>query len=561
MKSAILVALIYLSLITNSSANDFEIKSFHADITIDADGTFEVKETIDIFFNEKRRGIYRLIPYQYLIKGNKYNIKITDINVESETTKITNENKNKKIRIGESDIFIEGHKTYYINYKVTKALIEHEDSFEFYWNITGNDWDVPMNVAGFTISYPDDILLEAGDVRILADDYGTTFTAIDYEIMRNQIKGKSSRPIKAGEGISVATMIDADHFNISPDNLQQIEIPKVYPTDLYFPIPAMLMGWFLLLWKKKDRHNLPTEVDDKYYPPSDMSPTEVGTFYDHQVNNRDILALIPKWGNEGLILLESIPREDEKYDIYFHKKADINTDAPPYEQELFNGLFENNNVIFLEDLKNKFYKIFSVSKAMFSKDMILNQLYDQESKRKFHNPYSLIIWIFLILLGVFLTINFQFFASGILCIVLAIAGILITFSRPKISERGIKIQNHLNGLYNFLKKPRSDQVQNLLNKDASYLDTIFPYVVAFGIDQKWNSKLKTIDGIATNPSWYYESGSKNNQGSMQSFSEAFNPKSIESAFTSSPSSNSSGGGGGVSGSSGGGFGGGGGGSW
>lgn len=560
MKSAIILALIQLCLFTSSWANDFEIRSFHANISIHADGTFDVKETIDIFFNEKRRGIYRLIPYQYLIKGDKYNIKITDINVEGETTKITNENKNKKIRIGESDVYIDGHKTYYINYKVTKALIEHEDAYEFYWNITGNDWDVPMDMAGFTISYPDGISLEAEDIRILADDYGEVFTAIDYEITRNQITGKSTRPIKAGEGISVATMIDADHLSISPNKLRQIEIPKVYPKDLYFPIPAMLMGWFLLLWKKKDRYKLPTDVNDEYYPPSDMSPTEVGTFYDHQVNNRDILALIPKWGNEGLIMLESIPKEDEKYDIYFHKKAELSPDAPAYEQELFSGLFENNDVIFLEDLKNKFYKIFSSSKGMFSKDMILNQLYDQESKRKFHNPWTLIIWILLLLLGVFLTINFQFFASGILCIILAIAGIIITFSRPKISERGFKIQNHLRGLNNFLTDPSGDQIQKLLNKDASYLDTIFPYVVAFGLDQKWNSKLKTIDGVHTNPSWYYESGNNGNQRPMDSFSKAFSPKSIESAFTSSPHSSSSGGGG-TSGSSGGGFGGGGGGSW
>ncbi len=560
MKSAILFAIINLCLISSSYASDFEIRSFHVDINILEDGTLGIKETIDIFFNEKRRGIYREIPYQFLINNKKYNIKITEINVEGEKTKVTNQNKHKKIRIGHPEIKIDGHKTYYINYKVTKALIEHEDAFEFYWNLTGNEWDVPIDQASFTITYPNEVTLEKKEIKIFADDYGSEFTAVDFEITRNQLKGQSTKVIKPGQGISVATMIDAMHLSITPGNLGQIIIPKVYPKDLYFPIPAILMGLFFLTWKKKDRYDFPKTIEDKFYPPEDMGPTEVGAFFDHQVNNRDMLALIPKWGNEGLIMLESIPKEGKKYDIYFHKEAEIDHSAPAYEQELFNGLFENNSVIFLEDLKNKFYKIFSASKSNFSKDIILNRLYDKLSKSKFHNPWSLILWLGLILLAIFLFVGFHFWISGVLLIAFAIVGIVITFSRPKLSERGFRIQNHLRGLENFLRNPQSEKIQELVKNDVSYLDKIFPYVVAFGLDQKWNSKLKTIDGMYQEPAWYYQTGNDGSRGSIGSFSEAFSPKSIESAFTSSPASSGSSGGG-ASGSSGGGFGGGGGGSW
>jgi len=561
MKSAIFLALINLCLLSSSMASDFEIKSFHTDITISEDGTFQIKETIDIFFNEKRRGIYRLIPYQYLIDGKKYNIKITDIKVEGETTNISNQNKNKKIRIGESDIYITGHKTYYINYKVTNALIKHPEDYEFYWNLTGNEWEVPINMASFSINYPEQIALKKEDIRIFADDYGSKFTAVDYDITESKLEGKSTKTISPGDGISVATMIPSEHLSITESSFSHRVIPKVYPADKYFPIPALLVAWFLWFWKSKDRHKLPIEVEDQYYPPDDMSPTEVGAFYDHKVNNRDMLALIPKWGNEGLIRLESIPKRDEEYDIYFHKEADIDINAPVYEQELFNGLFESNKVIFLEDLKNKFYNIFSASKSAFSKDIFLDQLYDQESKNKFHNRWTTILWIGLILLGIFLMIKFQFFITGTFLFLLSIVGMIITYSRPKISEKGFRIQNHLRGLLNFLDDPDGEKIKNLMKEDVAYLDKIFPYVVAFGLDKKWNSKLKTIDGVYRNPTWYYETKNANSSGSMGSFSEAFSPSKIESAFTSMPASSGSQGGGGVSGSSGGGFGGGGGGSW
>jgi len=562
MKTAILFAISFLCLLPSISANDFDIKSFHVDITIHDDGSFGVKETIDIFFNEKRRGLYRIIPYQYLINEEKYNVRISDIHVEGEKTKISNEQGNKKIRIGHPDIKIDGHKTYYINYNVDKALVQHEAAVEFYWNLTGNDWDLPIEQASFTIKYPDQVHLLKKDIRIFADDYGTTFTAIDYNISRNKLQGKTTRVIKAGHGISVATMIKAEHLSIAPTSLRQIEIPKVYPSDLYFPVPAMLLGWILWLWKSKDRRKTPEIVEEQYYPPDDMNPTEVGSFYDYQVNNRDMLALIPKWGNEGLIKLESIPKEDEQFDIYFHKEAEISLSAPPYEQELFNGLFESNNVIFLEDLKNKFYKIFSRSKSSFSKNIILKELYDQKSKTKLHNPWTIILWISTILLGIFSMINFHFWISGALLIILGMIGIIITFSRPKLSDRGFRTHNHLRGLKQFLTDPSPDQIQKLILDDPRYLDKIFPYVVAFGLDEKWNSKLKTIEGVSHHPDWYYESGNNNSNKNIGSFTEAFSPKSIESAFTSAPSSSGSrGGGGGVSGSSGGGFGGGGGGSW
>lgn len=561
MKSAIIFALSFLCLIPTTFANDLDIKSFHVDINIHDDGSFDVKETIDIFFNEKRRGLYRLVPYQYLINGEKYNIRITDIKVEGEKTKISNERGNKKIRIGDPDIKIDGHKTYYINYKVDKALVQHDDAVEFYWNLTGNDWDIPIEQASFTITYPDDLQLAKKDIRIFADDYGSEFTAVDYDIINNKITGKTTKIIKAGNGISVATMIPADLLSIAPTSLRQIEIPKVYPKDIYFPIPAMLFGWLLWLWRSKDRHKEPEDVDDQYYPPDDMSPTEVGAFYDYQVNNRDMLALIPKWGNEGLIKLESIPKEDEQYDIYFHKEAEIAATAPAYEQELFNGLFASNSVIFLEDLKNKFYKVFSKSKSTFSKNIILRELYDQKSKNKLHNPWTTVIWLGLIVLGVFLLIMFHLWFTGPLLAILGLLGMIITYSRPKLSERGFRTHNHLRGLKNFLSDPKPNQIQNLIKEDSQYLDKIFPYVVAFGLDDKWNNKLKTIDGVSHQPAWYYESGDHHSNKSMGSFTEAFSPKSIESAFTSAPRSSNSGGGGGVSGSSGGGFGGGGGGSW
>jgi len=234
--------------------------------------------------------------------------------------------------------------------------------------------------------------------------------------------------------------------------------------------------------------------------------------------------------------------------------------TPDYEQDLFNGLFAEDTVIFLEDLKNKFYKIFSSSKSKFSKDIILNHLYVPRSKKSMHNPWAMVLWIALILLGAFSMINFHLLISGGLLVLLGLLGTVVTYSRPKMSNRGFRIHNHLRGLNNFLTDPDPVQLKKLHAEDSNYLDSIFPYVVAFGLDEKWNRKLEEIEDLDYEPDWYNDSRDHHTGGRRSSFSEAFSPKTIVSAFTSVPASRSSSGGG-VSGSSGGGFGGGGGGSW
>ncbi len=97
------------------------ISQFISEVSIRNDGSIKVRETISYDFGfESRRGIFRYIPYKYpydgakpkdAVDGSKYS-RVTAFKLEKvfrdgskDKNKVTEENSNKVIRIGEEDMW------------------------------------------------------------------------------------------------------------------------------------------------------------------------------------------------------------------------------------------------------------------------------------------------------------------------------------------------------------------------------------------------------------------------------------------------------------------------
>lgn len=136
---------------------------------------------------------------------------------------------------------------------------------------------------------------------------------------------------------------------------------------------------------------------------------------------------------------------------------------------------------------------------------------------------------------------------------LILLALILAFTYKKIgrfTQKGAYASKHLQGLKEFIKRVKQDEIKRRLEIDPLYLEKMLPYAVLFKETDHWLS-FYDILSIKT-PLWYH--GNVSNIGGFSS--------SVNSAST-PPSQGSSGGGGfsGGGGSSGGGGGGGGGGSW
>ena len=117
--SGILVIIMcFILLIPNQSlavmeTNEYTIQSYHINMIVNEDNTFDITENITAYFNIEKHGIYRKIPLKNSITrtdGSKSNnrAKITDIDVSEKYT-TSNENGYKVIKIGNPHQILVSH--------------------------------------------------------------------------------------------------------------------------------------------------------------------------------------------------------------------------------------------------------------------------------------------------------------------------------------------------------------------------------------------------------------------------------------------------------------------
>ena len=140
-----------------ADARELRIEKFDEQVTVSPNGTVDVTENITFRFIGHWNGVYREIPVEYNTpQGMNYSLfldvkRITDGNGEKlkfESSRVRHYRKLKIYVPGAEDTT----KTIVIEYTVSDALRFFEDHDEFYWNVTGDEWDMPIANASANIT-------------------------------------------------------------------------------------------------------------------------------------------------------------------------------------------------------------------------------------------------------------------------------------------------------------------------------------------------------------------------------------------------------------------------
>jgi len=549
MLSGLFALFVLCTLPLRLQAEFFVINNYHILVTLTNDQTFQVTETIQVTFSTERHGIYRDIPLCFTtIDGKRNRLLLYDVEVDGFKQKLSRSDCNLNIRIGDPDLYVDGEQTYVIHYTVDHGYLYEENHTEFYWNLIGDQWTVPIYNATFEIRLPDDVTLTDEDIKGYAGLSGMQQQKLTYQYNRasNTITGATTDTLSSFHALTMAVRLPREAI-AKPGKFEYAW--KRYGL-LAIPIGLFLamMGVFARFgWDK------PVVKMVEFYPPEELTPSEAGAFIDDQSNNRDLIALIPYWGAEGLIKMEEKDKEGwvSKNDYELVKLAELPPGRPDYEQTIFDGLFSGRDRVSMEDLKNKFYVTMSLAKKKLKKEVIGKNVYTKSSI-EWDNLFPLTYFIAFAGMIVAIIINKAFLIAGFLP--LFIISIFVQQKMLRKNPEGRKLYQKVLGFKMFIQKAEKDRLEYLLKEDASYFDKTLPYAVAYGLSDKWTQK---FDGLFTSPpSWYVYHG-HSHPNSFNSFSSGFgsNIKTVQSAFSSAPSSSGSGG------SSGGGGGGGGGGSW
>lgn len=563
MKNLYLLFFIFSYCLSANGQGGFYITNYHNEIEIKSGGQLLVTENISVVFTEKRRGIFRNIRRKGTFNNHVQSITIDDVDVEDHPFKVSKKRGQYEIRIGDKNTYLEGPQQYTIQYTVHNAILNFEAHEELFWTLIATEWEAPIQKSSYAITLPTDLDITTEDVVVYNGQQHALTNHASVYTEPGKIYGESLKILGEGAGMTIGVRMPKGYVYSEGAGLAEKVVPPTpKPKDSIWLIPlSLILGliWSFQKWGRNRQVYTQTanKAREKYYPPQGMTAAEVGTFYDYRVNVRDVTSMLPTWGHKGKIIM-GVDSEYEHSGLFIQKIQDLDGDEPEYEQYFFDVLFKDGDYVKVNSLNNSFYTDFAKIKSLLKVHTLKDEYYDQQSKGIFQSIWIILIGVFFILLGIASCIAFHWWATGAGCIVLGIACFVIRFLEPKKSAMGKALHDQLEIFKAAISDPEDREIYNIAISDPRYFESIFPYVVAFGIDKEWLNKFKNI--FTKPPEWFHSQGAP--YILFDDFRRDFKMNTIEQKISTPPIADSSsssfgGSGGGV----GGGFGGGGGGSW
>ncbi len=536
------------------------INSFTSNITLDSDGSYTVEAIIEYDFgSEQRHGIFRNIRDSHAQESSAwYKERYIELDLLSVTMDgqlvpyILEPYDGLSVRIGDADRTISGVHEYKIQYSVDGAIATYADGNEIYWNVTGDEWQVPMLSVKANIYAAEKILGREqacysgyeGENASCARTSGDNFASF------------SANNIAAGQQLTIANQV---FLTQPPKVIEKLSIGWLWL--------VIVVAWFVflitVLYRWRTEHKVKSAVIAQYEPLPELKPMFSGVLTDFRLDPRDISAGIVYLAEQGFI---SIKRTEDKFlgfievsDYEVTLKRAITETESTFQSELLKLLFKDDEqvgaITRLSVLRRNTEKLRKNAQLLRSlQGSVVKDLKERgyiETGGALFKSILPAFGVFVLALIVFAVLdNSTIIVEPIISSVIASA-ILIGLNFYRYTKKGYEAVHHLKGFKEFMSvtdKERFD-FHNAPEKSPEQFMAFLPYAIAFGVEKKWT---QLFDDIQMDPpSWYSSAGT----------ATAFNAAAFSTelgAFTGSFSTSSGSSGGG---SSGGGSGGGGGGSW
>ena len=181
----------------------------------------------------------------------------------------------------------------------TRFFPDHD---EFYWNVTGNDWPVPIDHASATVRLPE---AAAGSLRAQAFTgvYGSTQrdATARSQGRRGSVRDQQSR-CPCAAGLTIDVYIPKGILK-EPGALTKFFWFLGGNPIVFLPL-VTFAGMFILWWYKGRDPDPGMSVAPMYEPPPGISPAEAGTLLDDSIHPRDITSTIVDLAVRGYIKIE-----------------------------------------------------------------------------------------------------------------------------------------------------------------------------------------------------------------------------------------------------------------
>ena len=567
------VAVLCFALAIPALASEWHIKNFDSNLVVAQDGTTTVREHLEIDFEGTFHGIYRDIPIQYPgPRGSNYTLFLTVTSVtDGQGQKLKYDSsvqgnyRHLKIYVPNA---VDTTKVVEISYTVKNAVRWFDDHDELYWNVTGNDWPVPIDSAMAIILLPSGA---TNNLRAQAftGSYGSEARDATVTVNGNVVRVQTNEALSMREGLTADVYITKGVLTQPSQLTFALWFLRSNPIVL-LPVWAFIVMFFF--WWTKGRDPKPDiSVAPMYEPPKGMTPAEVGTLTDDTVHPRDITSTLIDLAVRGYLKIEETESRVLLFshrDYIFHllKPQSEWGQIEAHERLMLNHMFTGGtSQIRLSELRNQFYVAIPSIKEDILAELRSKGMYSVDPDSA--HAYVLAGVVFTALPFVLLQVLGwgSILDSVGLLVGAGIIALIIVFLFARImtakSIKGVRTKVEILGFQEFINRVDADRLKRM---PPDTFEKVLPYAMALGIENRW---AKAFQGIVQNPPTWYVGPTPYVGFNPIFFASSMHAMAMDAhqAFVAAPRASSTGsgwgGGGGGGGFSGGGFGGGGGGAF
>jgi hypothetical protein len=509
-KVPLVLVLLALSATSLCAQRSYSIERFDAQIRVNRDASIDVTETITARFVGSYNGLYRTIPVKYRTpQGLNWTLGVSLRSAQDDAGRTLRTETSRQGAYIKYKVWIpsaaDADRTLVLRYHATNGLRFFDEHDELYWNVTGDEWEVPIRAATAEIELPSG----APGVRALAFNglYGSTARDAAVTIDGNRVRIAMPHPLDYHEGLT-AVVGWSKGVVTAPSALARAWGMARSNWPLLIPIPVFLLAFASWYRSGRDPRRRPIAV--QYEPPKTMTPAEAGTLIDNSADMRDITATLVDLAVRGYLRIEE--RQNPKLfglfgggTSYTLQRLKTSEGLEPHEIAVFDGIFASRgDSVELHELKDEFYRQLPA---------IQNAIYDRLKQGGFYRDrpdkvqrkwYSLAIGLTIVIAtgGAYLAKLVLLTAIPFMVASVFVLLILVGFAQimPARTETGTRALEQVLGFEEFLRRVEVEHLKRVILGHPELFDKYLPYAMAFGVEKQF---ARAFEGIYTEPPRWY----------------------------------------------------------
>jgi hypothetical protein len=264
---------------------DERILDFQSDITVAADASMTLRETIRVRAegNEIKRGIFRDFPTRYRdALGHQVHVDFELLETlrdgRPEQSRRQSQGNGVRIYLGREDVFLDpGEYTYTIAYRVTRELGFFADHDELYWNVTGNGWAFPIDRASAEVTLPPRVPRAGIRVEGYTGPEGSKARDLEAHITEfSRAEFATTRPLGPNEGLTIVVGWPKG-FVAEPTREERIRWFLADNRNAAAGLVGLLVviGYYAVVWTRVGKDPDPGVIVTRYEPPDGFTPAAV----------------------------------------------------------------------------------------------------------------------------------------------------------------------------------------------------------------------------------------------------------------------------------------------